>query len=63
MRYIKLGRNGTWAPDALKDGIIPFGYRAIDHHACREGKWDQVRDQLAAMGRTANGVSPRDFAS
>jgi hypothetical protein len=57
VRYIKLGRNGKWAPDALKEGIIPFGYRAIDHQACLEGKWDEVRDQLAAMGRTANGVS------
>jgi AraC-like DNA-binding protein len=41
----------------LKEGIIPFGYSAVDHHACLAGEWDQVRDQLVAMGRTANGVS------
>jgi hypothetical protein len=56
-RYIKLGKNGKWATDALKDGIIPFGYSAVDHHACLAGEWDHVRDQLVAMGRTANGVS------
>ncbi len=57
VRYIKLGQNGKWATDALKEGIIPFGYSAVDHHACLAGEWDQVRDQLVAMGRTENGVS------
>ena len=56
-RYIKLGKNGKWATDALKEGIIPFGYSAVDHHACLAGEWDHVRDQLVTMGRTANGVS------
>ncbi len=57
MRYIKLGQNGKWATDALKEGIIPFGYSAVDHHACLAGEWGRVGDQLVAMGRTANGVS------
>jgi hypothetical protein len=56
-RYIKLGKKGKWATDALKDGIIPFGYSAVDHHACLAGEWDHVRDQLVAMGRTAKGAS------
>jgi hypothetical protein len=29
----------------------------VDHGACLAGEWDRVRDQLVAMGRTANGVS------
>jgi hypothetical protein len=57
VRYIKLGQNGKWATDALEEGIIPFGYSAVDHHACLAGEWDRVGDQLVAMGRTANGVS------
>ena len=56
-RYIKLGENGKWATDALEQGIIPFGYRSVDHRACRAGNWDEVRRQLLGMGRTARGVS------
>ncbi len=55
-RYIKLGKNGRWATDALKEGIIPFGYSAVDHNNCLADEWDHVRHQLVAMGRTANGV-------
>ena len=57
VRYIKLGENGKWATDALEQGIIPFGYRSIDHRACLAGNWDEVRRQLFGMGRTAKGVS------
>ena len=42
---------------ALEQGIIPFGYRSVDHHACLAGNWTEVRRQLLGMGRTANGVS------
>src|SRR5437762_776801 len=57
VRYIKLGENGKWAASAVEDGVIPFGYPAVDHQACLTGDWDRVRDQLVKMGRTAGGVS------
>jgi hypothetical protein len=57
VRYIKLGENGKWATNALEQGIIPFGYRSVDHRACLAGNWDEVRRQLVGMGRTARGVS------
>jgi hypothetical protein len=57
MRYIKLGENGKWATRALEQGIIPFGYRSVDHRACLAGNWEEVRRQLLRMGRTARGVS------
>jgi hypothetical protein len=57
VRYIKLGENGKWATSALQRGIIPFGYRLVDHQACLAGNWDEVRRQLVGMGRTARGVS------
>jgi hypothetical protein len=57
VRYIKLGENGNWATDALEHGIIPFGYRLVDHGVCVAGNWDEVGRQLAEMGRTAGGVS------
>src|SRR5260370_27262465 len=57
VRYIKLGENGKWAASAIEQGIIPFGYPAVDHQACLAGNWDRVRDQLVKTGRTAGGVS------
>jgi hypothetical protein len=57
IRYIKLGENRKWATDSLEQGIIPFGYRSVDHGLCVAGNWDEVRRQLVGMGRTARGVS------
>lgn len=66
VRYIKLGRGGAWAADAIEQGIIPFGFREIAHEPCAAGNWDEVRTQLSAAGRTLSGVSQgirelRDF--
>jgi hypothetical protein len=57
VRYIKLGQNGKWAAEALEQGTIPFGYRLVEHRACLAGDWDEVRQQLARMGRSGSGVS------
>ncbi|WP_375764357.1 restriction endonuclease [Bradyrhizobium sp. Pha-3] len=56
VRYIKLGERGKWAREATREGILPFGYRAVAHSACVQGDWDRVRQELAAMGRTKAGV-------
>jgi hypothetical protein len=66
VRYIKLGEKGKWAAEALSQGIIPFGYRAVDHQACANADWEEVRRQLIGMGRTSGGASQgvrelRDF--
>ena len=66
VRYIKLGKGGAWAPDAIAAGVIPFGYRNVDHDACIHGDWEAVRAQLIASGRTGAGASQgvrevRDF--
>lgn len=68
VRYIKLGQGGAWSARGLAEGIIPFGFRQIEHEACAAGDWDEVRRQLAAAGRTPTGVSQgvrelRDFYS
>jgi hypothetical protein len=57
VRYIKLGEKGKWAARALSQGILPFGYREVDHRSCAGGKWEEVRRQLIAMGRTKGGAS------
>ncbi|WP_244485647.1 restriction endonuclease [Bradyrhizobium tropiciagri] len=56
VRYIKLGEGGKWAGEAIRAGILPFGYRAVAHTACAQGDWDRVREQLITMGRTKTGV-------
>ncbi|MCP1853270.1 MULTISPECIES: restriction endonuclease [unclassified Bradyrhizobium] len=56
VRYIKLGERGKWASEAIREGILPFGYRAVTHSTCVQGDWDRVRQELAAMGRTKAGV-------
>jgi hypothetical protein len=57
VRYIKLGEKGKWAGRSLNQGILPFGYRAVEHTSCAEGNWEEVRRQLIGMGRTNRGVS------
>jgi hypothetical protein len=57
VRYIKLGEKGKWVRRALSQGILPFGYRAVDHASCAHGSWEEVRGQLTGMGRTNGGVS------
>src|SRR3546814_11669762 len=57
VRYIKLGRGGAWASQAIADGTLPFGYRKIDHAPCAAGDWDAVRAQLVTEGRGATSVS------
>ncbi|HEV7876834.1 restriction endonuclease [Bradyrhizobium sp.] len=57
VRYIKLGEKGKWVSRALSQGILPFGYRAVDHRYCTKGNWEEVRGQLVGMGRTNGGAS------
>ena len=57
IRYIKLGRGGAWADDALRAGTIPFGYHAVSHEACEAGDWSRVRAELAVDGKTPSGVT------
>lgn len=51
VRYIKLGPARKWVRDAIDRGIVPLDFRGVDHAACAAGDWDEVREQLIAMGR------------
>ncbi|MFC6487691.1 restriction endonuclease [Nitratireductor sp. GCM10026969] len=66
VRYIKFGRGGAWAGEALETGTVPFGYRTVDHARCVSGHWDSVRATLLAEGRKDSSASQalrelRDF--
>ena len=66
VRYIKLGRGGAWAADAIAEGVIPFGFHRISHGPCKAGDWDKARKELEAAGRSPSGITQglrelRDF--
>lgn len=66
VRYIKLGRGGAWATDAIAKGIIPFGFHRISHGPCKAGDWTKVAKELEAAGRSPSGITQglrelRDF--
>jgi len=51
IRYIKLGKGGSWAKWALDAGEIPFGYPGVDHELCEKNDWETVADRLVERGR------------
>lgn len=53
IRYIKLGTGGRWAPYALENGELHFGYRMIPHDLCVKGDWEAVARLLMEHGRNA----------
>jgi len=57
VRYIKLGEGGKWAAEAIREGVIPFGYPEVHHRVCATGDWTEVRSQVVLMGRKKAGVS------
>lgn len=57
VRYIKLGKGGCWASEAIADGIVPFGFRQIAHEPCCQGDWQEAARQLNAAGRSPSGVT------
>ena len=57
VQYIKLGKGGGWAREAIDKGTLPFGYPQVDHDLCVAGAWGQMRDQLVAAGWSKRGTS------
>ena len=60
IRYIKLGRGGTWADESLAHGFLSFGYHSIPHEVCQSGDWDEVRSLLSdrkSEGSITSGVN------
>jgi hypothetical protein len=41
--FIKLGREGQWESECLREGTIRLGYRETPHDLCLQGEWDAVR--------------------
>jgi len=53
-RYIKLGREGGWEQECLKDGIIRFGFDTASPERfpmCQAGRWDELTKSLLRDGK------------
>ena len=50
VRYIKLGRKGSWE-QALDEGVVPFGYDSASHELAQQGKFEEIRTKLMDRGR------------
>lgn len=46
--YIKLGRGGEWAAQAIGEGVLRFGYRELPHDLCVVGDWGRAREAWRA---------------
>lgn len=57
VRYIKLGRGGSWADVSLQRGELHFGHGKIPHELCTKGRWDEVKQLFATGGKTASKAS------
>jgi hypothetical protein len=42
--YIKLGRGGEWAAQAIGEGVLRFGYSELPHDLCVAGEWGGARE-------------------
>lgn len=67
VRYIKLGRGGMYARDAIDNGRLNFGYHSIDHNLCVANDWKGVATGLSSspksQGALSNGVREiREFS-
>jgi hypothetical protein len=59
VRYIKLGRAGSWEDAALDGGKLHFGYRDAPHELSLTCDFNKIREYLISQGR-AEGAATRD---
>jgi hypothetical protein len=51
IRYIKLGRNGSWERASLDNGELHFGFQDAPHELSLTGNFDGIRQHLIEKGR------------
>ncbi len=57
--FIKLGREGKWEDECLREGTLRFGYDETPHNLCVKGKWEEVKDFWAGI-RSKVGTATSD---
>jgi len=59
--FIKLGRGGEWAAEAIRDGVLRFGYRELSHELCIAGDWVSAREVWRAHRNSSSAVLTSDM--
>lgn len=59
--YIKLGRGGGWEAEAIRDGVLRFGYHELRHEFCVAGDWDGAREAWRAHRNGNDAVLTSDM--
>jgi hypothetical protein len=57
VRYIKLGRGGSWEDAALSRGELHFGYGKANHELALEGDMEKIKQHLIDLGRGAQAAA------
>lgn len=57
--YIKLGRQGNWEAESLREGVLRFGYHEAPHELCALGEWQSVWETMKTIRGDA-GAATRD---
>jgi hypothetical protein len=58
VRYIKLGRGGSWEDDCIETNTIRLGFGTREHfELCASGKWLELGAKYAAEGRSQGKVT------
>lgn len=53
VRYIKLGRGGSWEHECIANGVMRFGFHTGSEERyplCRERRWNELRQSFVAAG-------------
>jgi hypothetical protein len=57
VRYIKLGKGGSWEDAALSRGELHFGYGRANHELALEGDVEKIKQHLIDLGRGAQAAA------
>jgi hypothetical protein len=57
VRFIKLGKGGSWARFSFENGWLSFGFHAVPHEVCAREDWDEVRRILRHHRTSDSSVS------
>jgi hypothetical protein len=59
-RYIRFGPKGSWAAQAIEDGLLLLGHKEVPHELALSGDKPLIAGHLEAMGKVRSKAS--DFA-
>lgn len=60
--FIKLGRQGIWEQECIRDGIIRFGYDETPQELAENGQWEALKDAMRGTWSRDEGALTRHVA-